>query len=413
MVRWRTACTVIVIFIGAALLTFAVFIWRRRKMLRRPAPRPEMQQRFMSSYAFDPEAHTPLLYSEAAPPLPPKTQTTAHHRDRSGDVDEWGFKLRVPPPRVPVPPLYLPSEPKADEEGARPRSNADSTIPMPEPSVVHKLFTPSTLLQFPKLQLTRDNTRVGRFPSLHIQFVRESSQVVSSPAATTFPEPDKRVSLPESMSSVPSTLSRPFATMSNSPLPPVPPIPPISPISISHVSETSGALSTRSDSVASVGRNLFARKASGEDVSEIGFSRASSQQSRPPRTPIPTTNGAASRSSSSGSRPLAHDPSLSLSSGAQRQETAWSPNVMASYSPWQGLVRDSWSSAGDSEPLPEPGSSRAVESPTGQIRVADAWRPMPTLEEGPESVVGARASMPRPLPEPPASPPVASSSRIT
>ena len=265
---------------------------------------------------------------------------------------------------------------------------------MPEPSVIHKLFPTPSLLQFPRLQFTRQNTRLGRLPSLRIQFLRESNQVVSSPIYG-FPEPDKRASLPASTSSGPSTLSRPFATMATSPLPP---LEPVSPISISRSSpSTTGmqperndsiAIKTeRSDSIASVGHNLFTRKTSTEDASYQAFSRDSSQKSRPSATTVARGNGSASSSSSG----------VASGSGLRRG-TTWTPNVLGNYSHWKGVVQDTWA-ANVQEQQAEMSMPR-VESPTGQIRVADAYRPMPTVSEAPENVVAV--ALPRPLPQPPA-----------
>ncbi|KAI0363998.1 hypothetical protein BV20DRAFT_59823 [Pilatotrama ljubarskyi] len=382
---WRTAATVIIIIIGAAMLTFGVFLWRRQRMLRRAAQHPEMQQRFMSSYAGDLEAHTPLLYSDITPPLPPKTLPSSHQRAPSGAVDELGFKLRVPPARVPVPPMPVRSPAPDTREVCVSRSDPEAAMPMPEPSALHKLFPSAALLQFPRVQFSRTNTRVGRLPSLHIQFLRESEQVVSSPMHG-LPDPDKRISLPESTVSAPSTLSRPFATMAKSPLPPLEPLEPISPISITRSSPTSVSKTDRSDSVGSIGHNLFTRKASAEDMSCAAFSRNPSQQSRLSPGTIVRGNGSASSASSGSSQALL------------RRATTWTPNVLASYSPWKGVVQENgW--AVDGQQSGEAGPSR-VESPGGQIRVADAYRPMPTLTETAENV--AAATMPRPLPaEPP------------
>ncbi|KAI0351990.1 hypothetical protein OH77DRAFT_1523680 [Trametes cingulata] len=342
-----------------------------------------MQQRFMSSYAGDPEAHTPLLYDDITPPLPPKTQVSSHQRDPSGAADEWGYKLRVSPSRVPVPPMPTPTPPPEVREVSTSRNDPEAAMPTPEPSAFYKLFPTATLLQFPRVQFSRTNTRMGRLPSLHIQFLRESERVVSSPTSG-LPEPDKRVSLPQSTISAPSTLSRPFATMSSSPLPP---LEPISPISISRSSPTSQSKTSpeRSDSIGSVGHHLFARKASAEDVSSLAFSRNPSQQSRPsPGTGALTLargNGSASSASST--------------AGGLRRATTWTPNVLASYSPWKGVVQgNGWA---DGLQAPDAGPSR-VESPGGQIRVAEAYRPMPTLTETVENV--AAASFQRPLSEP-------------
>ncbi|KAI0827746.1 hypothetical protein BC628DRAFT_1368232 [Trametes gibbosa] len=354
-------------------------------MSRRIAPRPEMQQRFASSYALDPEAHQPLLYTEATPPLPPKTQPTARQDVRSGDVDEWGFRLRAQPVRVPVPPMYV-SEPESMEERARPPSGPDVAAPisMPEPSVVHRLFPTSALLQFPKIQFTRDNPRLGRLPSLRIQFLRESNQVVSSPVTDMFPDNDRRLSV----SSGPSTLNRPFATMAVSPLVP---LAPLSPVSISRVSP-----SARSDSVASVGQHLFARKASAEDGSDVMFSRASSQpDGLSPSNVLGQGNGSSASFASS---------ARSDANSGMRVDTAWSPNVMASYSPWKGVVHGSWTEP--SQLHVQARSPQLVESPAGQLRVMDAWRPMPTVSENTENAATISGlSLPRPLPEPPATTP--------
>ncbi|OJT11743.1 hypothetical protein TRAPUB_11731 [Trametes pubescens] len=342
-----------------------------------------------ATYAFDPEAHTPLLYSEATPPLPPKTQSTTRQADSErygdADADEWGFRLRPPPTRVPVPPMYPiepEHEPEPTEGSTRPRSTPDAAaIPAPEPSVVHKFFSNSALLQFPKIQFTRDPA-TRRLPSLHIQFLRESSQVVSSPANAAFPDHNKRASLPESTSSGPSILSRPFATMANSPLPPVAPLSPISmePPEPEPQTSTSTAPTGRNDSITSIGHHLFARATSTDDVSEATFSRTTSQRSGLKLSPSPSVlargNGSASSSSAG-------------TSGG----SAWTPNVMASYSPWKGVVRDSWAE-------PSPGR---VESPEGHLRVADAWRPMPTLEENLSlENVGVGVSVPAPprIPDP-------------
>lgn len=397
---WRTACAVIVILVGAALLTFGIFVWRRAKMLRgagAPHPRPDMQQRFMhATYAFDPEAHTPLLYSEATPPLPPKTQPSTRqaeaeaerYGDADADADEWGFRLRPPPTRVPVPPMY-PTEPEPQleptAESTRPRSTpaaAANTTPVPEPSAMQKFFSNPALLQFPKIQFTRDPA-TRRLPSLHIQFLRESSQVVSSPVNAAFSDHSKRASLPESTSSGPSVLSRPFATMANSPLPPVAPLSPIS-MDPEPQMEPSMGPTGRNDSITSIGHHLFARATSADDVSEATFSRTTSQRSALKLSPAPSVlargNGSASSSSAGTS-----------SSGMG----AWAPNVMASYSPWKGVVRGSWS-----EPSGGPSPGR-VESPEGHLRVADAWRPMPTLEENFSlENVALGGSVPRRLPGP-------------
>ncbi|KAI9061372.1 hypothetical protein FKP32DRAFT_1604887 [Trametes sanguinea] len=377
---WRTACSVIVIIVGAALLTFGVYVWRRQKMARRATAVPEMRQRFMSSYANDPESHMPLLYSASRnPPVPPKTQPTSRQSDRLPEVDEWGFRLRPSPPRrVPVPPM-----PELSESDMRDKetsalahhepSDVEAAISMPEPSVVHNLFQAPSFLSFPRVQFSRQNTRLGRLPSLKVQFVRESSRVVSSPVQGL---PDKRASLPQSDSSGPSTLSRPFATMANSPLPP---LEPVSPISITRSSPSLEPIkSERSDSIQSIGHNLFTRKGSGEDGSYQGFSRNSSQQSRLQTGAVARGNGSASSGSSSGA-----------SGSGLRRATTWTPNVLASYSPWKGVVGEGWTEPEQPQhehpPQLQPGqggqqpvASPPPSSPTGQIRVADAYRPMPT-----------------------------------
>ncbi|KAI0645009.1 hypothetical protein C8Q79DRAFT_745557 [Trametes meyenii] len=402
---WRTAATVIIIIVGAALLTLTAYIWRRQKMRRRMADHPEMQQRFMSSYAGDPESHMPLLYTDAGPPLPPKTQVSSYQRDLSGDVDEWGFRLRTPPVRVPVPPMPISRDPSLNvSEAPRDHNDLDATppVPVPEPSVLHRLFPTPALIQFPKIQFSRDTTpgRRGRIPSLRIQFLRESNQIVSSPTYA-FPEPDKRTSLPESASSVPSTLSRPFATMSTSPLPPIAPLGPISPIDISHTSPSGATPSSdrdassvaanteRSDSIGSVGHNLFARKVSDASTT-YGISRNPSQQSR-----VSPGSGSGSVSRGNGSASSGSSVGGGGGGGALRRATTWAPNVLASYSPWKGIVQESYLDAGAGA---EAGSPSRVESPTGHIRVADAYRSMPTVLEAPENVPAP--SMPRPVVDP-------------
>ncbi|OSC98471.1 hypothetical protein PYCCODRAFT_1003363 [Trametes coccinea BRFM310] len=409
---WRTACSVIVIIIGAALLTFGVYVWRRQKMARRAASVPEMRQRFVSSYANDPESHMPLLYSASRnPPVPPKTQPTSRQSDRSADVDEWGFRLRPSPPRrVPVPPMPELSDMRDKETSALAQlehSDVEAAISMPEPSVVQNLFQAPSFLSFPRVQFSRQNTRLGRLPSLKVQFVRESSRVVSSPVQNL---PDKRASLPQSDSSGPSTLSRPFATMASSPLPP---LEPVSPISITRSSPSIEPIkSERSDSIQSIGHNLFTRKASGEDTYFQAFSRNSSQQSRLPSGAVARGNGSASSGSSSGA-----------SGSGLRRATTWTPNVLASYSPWRGVVEEGWAEPEQPQrnhpPQLQPGQggqqlagSPAPSSPTGQIRVADAYRPMPTVSEMPEPALSITIPvLPRPLPLPPSRPPPNSDER--
>ncbi|KAI0669443.1 hypothetical protein C8Q78DRAFT_177377 [Trametes maxima] len=403
---WRTAATVIIIVVGAALLTLAAHIWRRQKMRRRVADHPEMQQRFMSSYAGDPESHMPLLYADSGPPPPPKTQVSSHQRDLSGDVDEWGFRLRTPPTRVPVPPMPISRDPSLNvSEAPREHNDLDATPPVsvPEPSILHKLFPTPALLQFPRIQFSRDTTtpgRRGRIPSLRIQFLRESNQVVSSPTYA-FPEPDTRSSLPESASSAPSTLSRPFATMSTTPLPPIAKVEPISPISISHTSPSSAAPSVaanteRSDSVGSVGHNLFARKFS--DASTYGFSRNPSQQSRVSPGGSSSGGGGGSGSGSVSRGNGSASSGSSVGGGPLRRATTWAPNVLASYSPWKGIVQGDYLEVAPQHGAGEVGSPSRIESPTGHIRVADAYRSMPTVLEAPENVPAP--SMPRPVVDP-------------
>ncbi|KAH9851100.1 hypothetical protein C2E23DRAFT_258270 [Lenzites betulinus] len=378
---WRTACTIIVIVVGAALLTFAVFIWHRQRMLRRISPRSEMQQRAMASYAFDTEAHRPLLHSETMPPLPFKTHPTSRQSVPAGDVDEWGFKLRTPVVRVPVPSMYVPEADREIKEESAPPTDGPAPVSMPEPTAGFRFFPTPTFLQFPKIQFTRNDERLGRLPSLRIQFLRESNQIISSPVSNRFPDVDRR----SSASSRPSTRNRPFATMAVSPLPPLVPLPPAKNSPTSTVS--------RSDSVASVGHHLFARKSSGEDGSDTILSRGSSQRGRvSPLATLRRGNGSANSSAASGK---------SDANSGSRVDTAWAPDVMASYSPWKGVVHASWVSPSQ---VPAQGvHSPVVESPTGQLRAMEAWRPMPTLLESTDNVATmATVSLPRPLPEPPA-----------
>lgn len=52
------------------------------------------------------------------------------------------------------------------------------------------------------------------------------------------------------------------------------------------------------------------------------------------------------------------------------------PDVMASYSPWRGVVPLGNTGEGQGK-----GKGVQAESPTGELRVAEGYRPMPTLEE--------------------------------
>ncbi|KAI0700974.1 hypothetical protein C8T65DRAFT_278468 [Cerioporus squamosus] len=420
---WRTACTVIVIIVGAALLTFAAHIYRRQKLMRRFPNGPEMQQRFMHSYVGDPEAHMPLLNTEAIPPLPipplpPKTETATHHRDLSsmgdwtathqrnngsslGGLNEWETKVRGPPSRVPVPPMF-PEPMVFPEHRYSFRSNPDTAVAMPEPEPAPRspLFH-IPQFSFPRLQIKTDGKK-GRIPSLRIEFMRESNQVISSPAEAA--SQWTHVSHPASSVSAPSTNSRPFATMSASPLPQIPRVSSISTIDIARESPSlppsagsppGSAVNSvvQSDvstpgSVQDVGVNLFSRKLSTEDASFQTISRNSSAQAisrtssmRPISDPgRPRRNGSVSSGSSgSGSSPGGRGTNL-------RRATTWVPNVLASYSPWHGVVPGTGEESRSREP---------IESPTGQLRVADAYRPMPTLEETPEATP---ATIPTPLP---------------
>ncbi|RPD57458.1 hypothetical protein L226DRAFT_573487 [Lentinus tigrinus ALCF2SS1-7] len=427
MVRWRTACTVIVIIVGAALLTFAVYVYRRQKLMHRFANAPDMQQRFMHSYAGDPEAHMPLLNTEAFPPLPPKTEPATHHRNMSsmdwtqthqrngsslGELNDWGAKVRGPPSRVPVPPMFpepmLPAEQRYSFH-----SNPDLAITMPEPEVAP---TPAPAprsplfhlpqISFPRIQIKTDGGKKGRIPSLRIEFLRESNQVISSPAAEGSRE-WAHMSYPASSVSAPSTNSRPFATMAKSPLPQIPRVSPIDIIDISRVSpslppvpssespssppppESAVNSIVLSDvgtvgSVQDVGRNFFSRKLSTEDSSFQTVSRNSSAQAVSRTSSVrPTSEPGRPRRTSSTSSGSGSGVSSGRGTNLKRA-TTWVPNVLASYSPWHGVVPGT---GGEGR---EP-----VESPTGQIRVADAYRPMPTLEETPEATP---ATIPTPLP---------------
>ncbi|KAI8970987.1 hypothetical protein BD414DRAFT_501294 [Trametes punicea] len=387
---WRTACAIIVIILGAALLTLVVYIWRRQKALRRPTGDPDMRQRFMNSYAGDPEARLPLLDTGEAPSLPPKTRTDSFHKDSPGEADEWGVKMLPSPPRGPDKSMPDLSELRDEaSESALPRSNPEAVVSMPEPSLIHRLF-----LHLPRIQFPRDNTRLGRLPSLRVQFLRESNQVVSAPVQG-MPALDKRASLPLSTSSGPSTPSRPFATMASSPPRPISPASPTS--APQSPRATNESHTERSNSIASIGHHLFSRKASGEDIAYFAFSRNPSQYSRLMPGPMGAAPGSGSASSESHSAGSA--------SGLRRSST-WTPNILASYSPWKGVVQESWTEASPlHSPLPEEPSqvesALRPESPTGQLRLAEAYRPMPTLSEMPESV--AATTIPRALPEPPTS----------
>ncbi|KAI0753378.1 hypothetical protein C8Q80DRAFT_1351650 [Daedaleopsis nitida] len=418
---WRTASTVIIIVVGAALLTFAIFIYRRQKMLREGLIAPDMQQRYMDSYAGDPEAHTPLLFPpESVPPLPPKTepfllqrstssfQILAHQRNGSSVGSVRDREDRVG--RVPVPPMF--PEPSIVSEQRR-SLHGDSkapAVPFPElsPAPAYRQFLfPLANLQFPRIQIKSDGTK-RRFPSLRIEFLREHNQVISSPgeaynASTTRQTP------PPSSTSAPSTYSRPFATMGTSPVPQVPPLPSISPIYIARQSPSTvsnrttngSAPNSAADSVLeadeysspasvqSVGQGLFSRKLSTEDASFQTVSRNSS--TRPVSDP-----GRPSRTFSTSSRSSLSNPNSNSSSGSSvgaplRRTTTWVPNVMASYSPWHGVV---------SQARYQPGGAKDAgdrpESPTGELRVADAYRPMPTVQETPELTP---ATLPSSLPE--------------
>ncbi|TBU56298.1 hypothetical protein BD310DRAFT_1040619 [Dichomitus squalens] len=438
---WRTASAVIIIVVGSALFTFAVFVYRRRRYLRQDPNRPEMRQRFMRSHADDPEAHVSLLRaSDMTPPVPPKPPTMSHGRSLSGQTptfpthgrslsngptNEWGEpdrqRTRSTPTRVPVPPMFpehqvVVERPSYDGEGGAP-------ISMPEPSLSH---TPSIFerIQLPRIQFTTSGGgRKGRFPSLQIAFVRESNQVISSPADGYHPPPNNE-GPPLSASSGSSSLSRPFATMSTSPLPHIKPVSPISmtlstvsvsrqsPSTVGPQSDTSTVdtpsprepslpASTSSDitspsdsrlgSPASINtaglddfsRNLFSRKLStegGHTSSGFTLSRGSScQTGRPTSDP-----GRPARQSSLSSGSASASGSSSKAANLRRAST-WVPNVLASYSPWHNVVPDALTDSSSRPGERERGDSQ-VESPTGQIRVADAYRPMPTLEENPSEV---------------------------
>ncbi|PIL33741.1 hypothetical protein GSI_04366 [Ganoderma sinense ZZ0214-1] len=438
---WRTACAVIVIIVGAALLTFAVFVYHRQKYFGRVLGRPEMRQRFMSSQTDDPEAHISLLNaSEMMPPIPPKTPVMSHGRsfsggrpsflfhdrgvsygsaDELGEPESYHDKPRSAPTRVPVPPMF----PKPEIHVEQPSYGVP--IPMPEPSL---LPSPSLLdrIQFPRIQLNAQGDRKGRLPSLKISFVRESNQVISPPGDQYRPpshlEADGR---PPSASSGPSSLSRPFATMSTSPLPPIRPVSPLSlantnisihaqspstraaspqdpaphadkrppPLPLDHETERLSASSPTSITTAGLdnfSRNLFTRNPSTEGSSispSLAVSRGSSYQAG---RPISDVARHSSLSSGSGSGSGVGSGVGSAPGQGLRRATTWVPNVLASYSPWHNVV-----------PIPGSGGDAASSpSPTGQLRVPDGYRPMPTLEENPsEATSVSPITLPRSLPE--------------
>ncbi|KAI1790375.1 hypothetical protein LXA43DRAFT_512182 [Ganoderma leucocontextum] len=450
---WRTACAVIVIIVGAALLTFAVFVYRRRNYFGRAQNRPEMRQRFMSSQADDPEAHISLLNaSEMMPPVPPKTPAMSHGRsfsggrpsfpshDRStsyGSADELGEpfreRTRSAPTRVPVPPLF--PEPEIDVERVSYQDGEpDAPMSMPEPSLPS---SPSLLdrIHFPRIQLNTQGGRKGRMPSLKISFVRESNQAISSPGNGYRP-PSHLEGRPPSASSGPSSLSRPFATMSKSPLPPIRPVSPLSLVNTNisiHAQSPSTRAATPQDppqnanwdssaaaapppgsplppeheaerlsassptSITTVGldnfsRNLFTRNLSTDGSSScpsFTVSRGSSYQTG---RPISMSDVARHSSLSSGSGSGAGAGAGSASGQGLRRATTWVPNVLAPYSPWHNVV-----------PMPGGGDAHdpaSSPSPTGQLRVADAYRPMPTLQENPsETASVSPITLPRSLPE--------------
>ncbi|RDX48594.1 hypothetical protein OH76DRAFT_641801 [Lentinus brumalis] len=388
--------------------------------MRRFPKTPEMQQRFKRSYAAgDPEAHMPLLDTEAIPPLPPKTETAMHHRNLSsmdwtqthqrndgssrGGLNEWETKVRGPPSRVPVPPMF-PEPMVFPQQRYSLHHNTDTAMAMPEPEPAPAPRSPLFHLpqfSFPRLQIKTDGKK-GRIPSLRIEFMRESNQVVSSPAEAA--SEWTHVSHPPASSvSAPSTIGRPFATMAASPLPEIPRLSSISTIDITRASPSlpPSAGSTPQSAVNSVvqsdvstpgsiddvGVNLFSRKLSTEGTSFQTVSRNSSAQAvsrtssvRPISDPgRPKRNGSVS-SGSSGSGISAGGRGANL-----RRATTWVPNVFASYSPWHGVVPGTG----------EERSREPLESPTGQLRIPDGYRPMPTLEETPEATP---ATIPTPLP---------------
>ncbi|KAI0740802.1 hypothetical protein C8Q76DRAFT_709061 [Earliella scabrosa] len=419
---WRTASTVIIIIVGAVLITFAVFIYRRRKTWREGSNAPEMQQRYMDSFAGDPEAHTPLLIppdGAGMPPIPPKTEPFAHDRSTSslgglthhrngssiGGLGELGDATRSRPSRVPVPPMFPQPSVVSDH---RPSFHDEHkpppvSFPVPETASSNKspLF-PFPQIQFPRIQIKSDGKK-GRLPSLRIEFQRESNQVVSSPGVA-YPNLPTKDTPPASTISAPSTNSRPFATMASSPLPHIPRISPInitrqSPSTASppHSSANSVMQVEEPSSPASaqdVGRGLFTRKLSTEDSSTYTISRNSS--ARPvsdPVRPHTRTLSSASRSSIALSRggSAVGSASGSSSSGGTglKRATTWVPNVMASYSPWHGVLARN-GQAKDKE-------GEKPESPTGELRLPEGYRPMPTLAETPEVTP---ATIPSSLPSP-------------
>ena len=435
----------------------------------------------------------PLLNTGAFPPLPPKTEHATHHRNMSsgdwasiptpgpqwnnasslaGGTNDWGTKAQVrgPPSRVPVPPLFpepmAPAE-QRDSFHSHPDHPMPTPISMPEPEpapvpVPAQAPAPASRsplfhlpqISFPRIQIGKK----GRIPSLRIEFLRESNQVVSSPAAEGAGVRDwARMSNAASSVSAPSTNSRPFATMarmhtsSDSPLPPIPRVSPISTIDIDitrqspslppapssaaspspsspsspdprsavtsiYQSDSGAGASTpggSGSSVQDVGHGLFTRKLSTEDTTSFqtvsrnssaqAVSRASSLLRLASDPGARAANPKRTYSTSSGSSGSAAGSAGSSGSGAGaggggtnlRRATTWVPNVLASYSPWRGVV------PGTGEDASSPSSSLSLrgtltlESPTGQIRVADAYRPMPTLEETPEATP---ATIPTALP---------------
>ena len=313
------------------------------------------------------------------------------------------------------------------------RPSYDGRIPMPEPSVPP---SPSLLdrIQFPRIQLNAQGGRKGRMPSLKISFVRESNQVISSPGDRYRPPSHLEVDgRPPSASSGPSSLSRPFATLSTSPLPPLPPIRPVSPLSLANTNISiraespstraatpqeppphtnwdagSGALAPQMPeplpleheaerlsassptSITTAGldnfsRNLFTRNLSTEGSSSspsIAVSRGSSYQTG---RPMSMSDVARHSSLSSGSGSGVGSPP-----GQQglRRATTWVSNVLASYSPWHNVV-----------PIPG-GDAASSPSPTGQLRIPEGYHPMPTLSENPsETASVSPITLPRSLPE--------------
>ena len=447
---WRTAGTVIIIIIGSAFLTFAVFIWRRRRQARQFPDRPAKQQMFMRPYANDPEAHMPLLVAgiDGLPPLPPKNEKAGHARERSmenGANEQWdprADRVRAPPSRVPVPLLSPLPEPTISE----PLSSAYELVPPSADIPVTLSNTPPTpasggwvppfglsQVRFPKIEFNRDG-RKSRLPSLHISFQREQSHAVSSPGQVEY-RPSTHITPPSSSVSRPSTLNRPFATMSTEPLPEIPRMSPIeitrqspSTVRSSQASSLMGSMANVPSDVASVGAlpfpmsppsrgesptsavsvgaHLFSRKLSTEGASVQTVSRASSAQAT-------SSSGTTRTSSVSGGRPLSEAALIRAASSRSssfleqrdgrgapaplRRSTTWVPNVLASYSPWHSVVSSQRSPGSTSDVESEhPGA----ESPPGHLRVAEGYRPMPTLEETPE-VTATPITFPVPLPASP------------